>query len=74
MMCKNNVPKRLWNYLLVWICESYNVTASGFICAYNRTPPLESYRWGYHILVHTSTLAFVIGYHFKQMWDLVKYI
>ena len=46
MMCKNNVPKRLWNYLLVWICESYNVTASGFICAYNRTPPFRKLQVG----------------------------
>ena len=37
-MAKANVPKRLWDYALAYVCETGNVTASGSRYARERTP------------------------------------
>ena len=38
IMLKKKVPKRLWDYGLVWICETGNLTVSSSRYAHGRTP------------------------------------
>jgi hypothetical protein len=38
IMRKKNVPKRLWDYGIIWICETGNITVSSSRYANGRTP------------------------------------
>ena len=38
MLQRKNVPQRLWDYLLVWICETGNLSVSSSRYANGRTP------------------------------------
>ena len=38
IMRRKGLPKRLWDYLIVWICETYNISVSSSRYANGRTP------------------------------------
>ena len=38
IMHKNNIPRRLWDFVLAWVCETGNVTVSSSRYAKGRTP------------------------------------
>ena len=38
IMSKKKVPKRLWDYGLIWVCETGNLTVSSSRYANGRTP------------------------------------
>ena len=37
-MKRLNIPKRLWDYLIIWICETFNLSVSSSHYANGRTP------------------------------------
>ena len=53
-MIKNKVPERLWEYRLVWISETGNLSVSSSRYASGRTPLAVSI-WNLHFMIGSLT-------------------
>ena len=65
-MTRRGVPKRLWDYLIVWICETYNLSVSSS-CYTNGRTPIEIITRTLPISVNTSILVSMTGFCTEQM-------
>ena len=71
-MVKHKVPKQLWDYGIVWVCESMLIASKSSFSLDERTP-MEQVQVKLLTYLNILTLAFmIVGFGTKTMLGLVR--